>query len=36
MKDGRLVHHDELRLAARANEIARSLLDKKAAAAAAA
>jgi cytosine/adenosine deaminase-related metal-dependent hydrolase len=36
VEDGRLVHHDELRIAARANEIAKDLLDKKAAAGAAA
>ena len=36
VEDGKLAHHDELRLAARANEIAKALLDKKAAAGAAA
>ena len=35
VEDGRLVHHDEQRLAARANELARELLEKKASAAAA-
>jgi cytosine/adenosine deaminase-related metal-dependent hydrolase len=34
VENGHLVHHDEARIAARANEIARDLLDKKAAAAA--
>ena len=33
VESGRLAHHDEARIAARANEIARGLLDKKAAAA---
>ena len=32
VENGRLVHHDEERLAAHANEIARDLLEKKAAA----
>jgi len=36
VEDGRLVHHDEMRIAARANELAKALLDKKAAAGAAA
>ena len=35
VEDGRLAHHDESRIAARANEIARDLLEKKAAAGAA-